>query len=112
MVYDLTNICVPKVVGVSPVGSQILVEMLSSQEILGTTLSIKENAVVGSAPQAYIKSIGPNVDLEVWNFKVGDRVLLQGNYVPAPKFDGNAKRLMGLVEPHNIKAVLVEESQQ
>lgn len=110
MVYDLSKSSAPKVVAVSPVGSQILVEMLSSQEILGTTLSIKENADVG-APQGYIKALGPNVDLKVWNFKVGDRVLLQGSYVPVRKLSEDQKRSLGLVEPHGIKAILVEEQQ-
>jgi co-chaperonin GroES (HSP10) len=108
MIHDFSKCSAPKVASVSPVGSQILIEMLSSQEILGTTLTIKENSVVG-APQGYIRAVGPNVDLKSWTFKVGDRVLLQGSYVPVPKLSEDQKRLMGLVEPHGIKAILAEE---
>jgi len=39
--------------------------------------------------------------------KIGDRVMLQGTYVPVLNYD-NHPRKRGLVEIHNIKAVLEE----
>lgn len=96
----------PKIVGIRPTGSQILIELLTAQEILGTGMIVGEAADVGS-PQAYILSFGPSLKSEDAGLKVGDRVLLQGSYVPVPKFDDNARR-RGLVEVHGVKAVLEE----
>lgn len=104
--YDFSTNIAPKVVGIKPSGSQILVEMLSSKEILGTTLTIKGDSNIG-APQGYVLAIGPNVDPKVWGFEIGNRVLLQGAYIPVPKI--NDGRAMGIVEPHAIKAILVED---
>jgi co-chaperonin GroES (HSP10) len=96
-----------KVVGAKPTGHYILVEMLDPQEVLGTVLSLGQKTKVES-PQGYIVEIGPAVDVSIWGISVGDRVLLQGTYVPVPRF-GNG-RDMGLVQAHDIKAVLTEES--
>jgi co-chaperonin GroES (HSP10) len=96
----------PKIKKVHPFGSTILVEMLTSQEALGTKMSVPDTASVG-APQAYILELGPRVDPTV-GVKVGDRVMLQGSYVPVANFD-NSHRHKGIVEVHNIKAVIEEE---
>lgn len=95
----------PKVVDAQPFGSMVLVEHLTAQEILGTTLEVGDATQVGS-PQAYIAKLGPNVPEDA-GLEVGARVLLQGTYVPVPHY-GDTKRERGLVEIHNIKAVLVE----
>jgi co-chaperonin GroES (HSP10) len=96
----------PKIVGVRPTGSQVLIELLTAQEALGTNFIVGDQSEVGS-PQAYVLDFGPGLkDVDV-SVKVGDRVLLQGSYVPVPKFDDNPRK-RGLVELHGIKAVLEE----
>jgi len=98
--------CAPKLKGVTPAGSSILVEMLNADEALGTTLYVKNDSNVG-APQGYILAFGPSLKQDEIHLKVGDRVLLQGTFVPVPNFD-ESKRQRGLVEIHNIKAVFEE----
>lgn len=107
LVLPASVVSVPKLKGISPAGSTILIEMLNADEALGTRLYVKDNTDVG-APQAYILAFGPNVKQDEVHLKVGDRVLLQGTFVPAPNYNNN-KRQSGLVEIHNIKAVLHEE---
>jgi len=99
-----------KVVDCNPVGFTILVELLTSQEVLGTRIHVGGDQKVG-APQAYIRKIGPFVKEDKdYNFEVGDRVLLSGNYTPVPDMEGKGEneRTFGIVEPHAIKAVLSE----
>jgi hypothetical protein len=100
-----TGPTLPKIVGVKPTGSQIMVEILTAQEALGTNMHVTDQAEVGS-PQAYITAFGPGLKEDV-GLKIGDRVLLQGTFVPVPKFDNNPRR-RGLLEVHNVKAVLEE----
>ena len=96
-----------KVSHVKPVGSQILVEFLTAQEQLNTSMILNEESNVG-ATQGYILAFGPALKHEDWGLAVGDRVLLQGTYVPVP-VSGQNNRKCGLVEVHNVKGVLVEE---
>lgn len=98
-------VAVPKVKSVHPFGSTILVEMLNANEALGTKLTVKDTANVG-APQAYVLELGPKLDAEA-GIKVGDRVMLQGTYVPVPKLPGDTRN-RGVVELHNVKAILEE----
>lgn len=98
---------VPGIDDVNPVGSQILFEKLTAQELQSSTLHIPDSAVAGGPPQGYILKIGPKTVPEEWGFKVGDRVVLIGNYTPVPTQAGN--REWGVIEPHQIKAVLVED---
>lgn len=103
---------VPSVVGVNPCGTQVLVELLTAQEALGTVLQIDSSASVNGAPQGYIVALGPKVPTDM-GFQKGNRVTLHGNYTPVPegqKLDRkNPQRPWILVEPHQIKAVFVEE---
>jgi len=103
---------VPSVVGVKPCGAQVLVELLTAQEALGTILHIDNAAATNGAPQGYIVAVGPKVPTDM-GFEVGNRVTLHGNYTPIPegqKLDrANPQRPWILVEPHQIKAVFVEE---
>ena len=102
----------PKVKDVMPVGTQILVELLTPEEIMGPTkLHIPEGAsknAINGAPQGYILKIGPKVD-ENWGFKVGQRVVMSGGYVPLPESTSPNGRPRACVEPHIVKAVLIEE---
>ena len=99
---------VPSVVNINPCSSQILVELLTAQEALGTVLQIDSAASVNGAPQGYIVAMGPKTPSDL-GFKKGDRVTLHGNYTPLPecqKLDRkNSHRPWILVEPHQIKAV-------
>lgn len=103
---------VPSVVDVKPCGSQVLVELLTAQEALGTVLQIDSSASVNGAPQGYIVSVGPKVPTDL-GFQKGNRVTLHGNYTPVPEGQRlerkNSHRPLILVEPHQIKAVFVEE---
>lgn len=100
---------VPRIKKVTPIGSQILVELLTSQEMLGTNMIVNDQSEVSSPPQAYIVEIGPSLPKE-WNVKVGDRVLLQGSHIPVPKLNSDEARRRSIVEVHTIKAILEEES--
>lgn len=98
---------VPPISGCQPVNQQILIERLTAQESSGVTLTISDKAEMG-APQAYILAIGPRVPADL-GFKQGDRVILNGTYTPVPRY-GDSHRERGLVDIHNIKAVLPEKS--
>lgn len=98
---------VRKVTDVKPFGSSILIEHLSTQEVLGTGLFVGENADSGSAPQAYVVALGPKLDADS-GIKVGDRIIVQGTFIPVPNLSAN-RRVRGIVEIHNIKAVLTED---
>jgi len=94
---------------VKPAGFNVLVEMLTPQELMNTKFELVEATTAGQPPQAYILAIGPGVKTEEYGIKVGDRVLLQGSYVPVPDY-GDSPRKRGLVQPHDIKAVLAESN--
>lgn len=96
----------PQVKDVKPFGSSILVEMLTSEEALSTKIFLKEGTDVG-APQGYVLSMGERLKPEELGLKVGDRVLLQGTFVPVMNYEGG-HRQRGIVEIHNIKALLIE----
>lgn len=98
---------VPKVSGVTPVGSQVFIEILNKDEVLGTKLTLPNNQEVTDTPQAYILALGPGITPEDWGFNVGDRVMFSGGFVASPAFD-DSRRVKGTIEPHSIKAVLKE----
>lgn len=91
-----------KVVKARASGYGILVEMLSQQEAMNTVLSLTKE----ESTQAYVKDVGPLVDPKC-GLKEGMRVLLQGQFVPVPSCGGERK--LGVVDLHNIKAILEEE---
>jgi hypothetical protein len=103
---------VPAVVGVKPCGTQVLVEILTAQEALGTKLVVSETTSASGAPQGYILAVGPKVSSDL-GFQIGDRVTLHGNFTPLPEGQKvekkNPDRPWILVEPHQIKAVFVED---
>jgi co-chaperonin GroES (HSP10) len=101
---------VPKLKNVKPFGSTILVEMLNGDEVLSTKLYVNKDVSVG-APQAYVLALGPKLNADEVGIKVGDRVMLQGSYVPVPKFD-DSSRQRGIVELHGVKAILEEEKEE
>ena len=97
----------PALTGVTPVGSQLLVETLTPQELTSSTIIIGGKAMPG-AMQGYVRAAGPGVDLDNWGFKIGDRVLISGTGVMAPKYD-ECKRDRFFMAPHAVIAVLTEQ---
>lgn len=110
---ELNSAGVPNIVGIRPCGNSILIELLNEDEMIGTTLhlpqgmSAKGEGKLMDAPQAYVLDVGPTFKSDDWGFGVGDRVMLTGSLTPAPNFD-KSKRKKGTVEPHFVKAVLLE----
>jgi co-chaperonin GroES (HSP10) len=100
-------VSVPKVIGAKPIGMKILVEMLTPQEMMGSTVvHVNKDANIKDPPQGYILAIGPMLEADKYGIKVGDRVLLQGTFVASPS---NGQRQQGLIEVHTIHAVLTED---
>lgn len=98
---------IPKIKGVRPCGAQVLVEILTPQELMGTNLSISEKTDLKVPLQGYIRAAGPSFKSEDYGFKVGDRVLISGGGVMAPNYDGTHRDRF-FMEPHAIKSVLEE----
>lgn len=107
----------PMIKAVKPLGGQVLVELYMEEEVSPESLLIipdiaknKGKNGVGGAPQGRVLDVGPGLPKE-FGVKVGDRVLLAGTFVPLPRLsdqrDGDRER--ALVEPHTIKAVLIED---
>jgi co-chaperonin GroES (HSP10) len=96
---------VNQIKGCKPVGSQVLLELLTAQEILNTKLHLGNNKA-NAEYQAFVVAAGPGLKSDSWGFNVGDRVLVSGSGVPVPTYD-ESERERVLMEPHSIKAVLV-----
>lgn len=98
-----------KVVDCEPLGSGVLVELLTDQEVLGTTIIVADSKKkIG--PQGYILKLGPWVNTErEYQFKVGDRVLISGSGTPVPDFRTDKGRDLVILEPHAIKGILREK---
>jgi co-chaperonin GroES (HSP10) len=88
----------------TPIGNQILLELLTAQEMLGTKLILSNESKTMKEFQAVILALGSLVS-ENYGLKVGDRVLLSGNGVPVPNYD-SSERDKVLMEPQSIKALL------
>lgn len=99
---------VPRIKNVRPCGSQVLVEILTQQEMMGTNISISDKTDLKVPLQAYVRATGPSFKTEDYGFKIGDRVLLSGSGVMAPVYD-DCHRDRFFMEPHAIKSVLEEE---
>lgn len=98
---------VPKITSVKPIGSQVLIEILTPQELMGTSLTLSNKTEVKVALQGYIRAVGPCFRPDQWGFNVGDRVLISGSGVMAPNVNENHRESF-LMEPHAVKSVLVE----
>jgi co-chaperonin GroES (HSP10) len=96
----------PKLTGCTPCGSQVLIEVLTAQELMNTVLTVTGTTDTKTTLQAYVRAVGPGTG-EHWGFKVGDRVLFSGFGVMAPNIDNNPRDCF-LVEPQAIKGVLSE----
>lgn len=97
---------VPAVKTVRPYGSTVLIENLTPEEVMGTSLYVSDKTETGFAPQAYILALGPGISKDI-GLKVGDRVVVQGKFIPVEV--PGATRECGILELHNIKAILEED---
>lgn len=99
---------VPKIKGVHPAGSKILVECLKKDEMLETNLIIAESTEFDGAPQAYIVELGPNVQPHS-GLDVGQRIYWTGNGTPVEDPRADKGRVRALMEIHNVIAIIEEE---
>lgn len=86
----------------TPCGHQVLLELLTDQEMYNTKLIVNEQKNKKEF-HAIVLALGPSTTDH--GFKVGDRVLLSGPGVPVPNYDDSEREKI-LMEPHCIKAVL------
>lgn len=97
-----------KVVDCKPCGNQVLIELLTTQEMANTKLILNNTKQkLGAEYQAIVLATGPQVNFDSFGFKVGDRVVISGNAVPTPDYGPESDREKVLVDPTAIKAVLV-----
>lgn len=95
----------PKITGARPVGSMVLVELLTPQELTSSVIAVGDVKV--EIQQGYVLDVGPAFNKETYGFGKGDRVVLVGTSNPVPGNPG--KREKRFTEPHTIKGVLIEE---
>lgn len=97
-----------KIKDCKPCGNQVLIELLTEQEMANTTLILSNNTrKIAPEYQAIVLAIGPMVRHESYGFGIGDRVVISGMAVPVPEYGEPSDREKKLVEPLAIKAVLV-----
>lgn len=101
---------VPKISGVKPTGSQVLIEILTPNELMGTNLAITDKVDLKVPLQGYVTAAGPSFKSDVWGFDIGDRVLISGSGVMAPNYD-SSKRDRFFMEPTSVKSVLLEQNE-
>lgn len=97
-----------KIINVNPVGTQVLVELLTYAEQHPSTIVSTGKFAKDEARHGWVRKIGPNVKDTDWSFKVGDRVLISGNGTPVPQFEGCNDHEWVLLEPYTLKATLEE----
>lgn len=105
-----TRPALPKVKGVSPFGSKILVEILRDDEIIGTNLYMgKANGATDGAPQAVIVKLGPSIDASS-GLKEGQRVYWTGKGTAISDPRTEEGRTRALLEVSNVLAIIEEET--
>jgi len=97
------------VTGAKATGTFILVEKLTEAECENTPIILPNGEQSKNSNQAYIVDVGPALEKDKWGLNVGDRVLLQGSFVPVPVKSEHGREL-AIVTPHDVKAVLLEET--
>ena len=101
----------PKVKGVRPFGSKILVEVLRDDEIMGTSLYVGAGAGTGAqdgAPQAVIIKLGSGVPADA-GLSEGQRIYWTGKGTMVSDPTADPGRTRALLEIHNIIAILEED---
>ena len=99
---------VPKIKSVRPCGAQVLIEFLTPQEMLGTSLAVNEKMDLKVPLQGYVRAVGPNFKSTDYGFDLGDRVTVSGAGIHVPNWD-NISRDRFLMEPTSVKGVIIEE---
>lgn len=94
-----------KIKKILPAGNQVLVQRITEDELIGSSFVISTQKQ--SSNQGYIVAIGPTVSKDC-GLNVGDRVLLQGSFVPVPQYDGDNDHEQNLVFPDMIKGIILE----
>lgn len=99
----------PPVVGIRPLGSNILIELLNTQELTSSQIIVADNGsgTTSGPPQAYVLEIGPAITVPEIRALVGKRVILDGKATTLPDYDGHSRTRL-LVEYPVIKAVIEE----
>ncbi len=102
---------VPKIADVQPFGVNVLVELLTPQECLGTSLTVDN--VELDVHQAYVLGIGPRVPKD-HGVAVGQRVYIHGAINFCPNFGiyefSHTGRKRGTLDYNMIKGVCIEET--
>lgn len=109
LVGDYVAKKVRQVTGAKATGTFILVEKLTEAECENTPIILPNGEQTKNSNQAYVVDIGPALEKDKWGLSVGNRVLLQGSFVPVPAKSPGGREL-AIVTPHDVKCVLVEES--
>lgn len=100
--------------GIRPLGERILVEQKAWQQQLASGLYIPQGSREGHDDVGVIRAIGPSVDVELLNIKVGDRVMFRRRagsaILPDPR-EASAEerevyRNLLLLKPEDIQAVV------
>jgi hypothetical protein len=99
----------PKVSGVHPFGSKILVEVLRGDEIIGTSLLVGDRVQADGAPQAIIMELGPAVPSDS-GLKEGQRIYWTGRGTEVKDPRTAEGRVRALLEISNILAIIDEEA--
>lgn len=97
---------VPRVKSASPTGSRILVELLTANEALGSSLVLESNVQLNT-PQGYVLAVGPMVPAE-FGVQVGDRVFVSSNNVVFPPLSDKGERQQACIDYNGIYGVLHE----
>jgi len=105
---------VPKIADVSPLGTNVYVEVLSAQETMGTNLDLPGTTEV-RVNEAYVLGIGPRVPKE-HGLEVGQRVFISGPIVFGPdyqsyRFSADGRK-RGCVDYSAVKGLCVEEDDE
>lgn len=98
----------PKVVGVKPFGSKLLVELLGSQELTSGKIIVADGVTTDGPPQAYVLEVGPGIQCPHIQALKGKRVILNGTGVNVPVFEEGRVKL--LVEYNTVQGIIEEES--
>lgn len=93
----------PQIKDIRPTGNMVLIKAIRDAELESSPIFVQGQEKMSR--QAYVLALGPQVNPDN-GIKVGDRVLIQGSYVPGPEhFD----EMYRLVLPDMIKAVLIDK---
>jgi hypothetical protein len=101
----------PKIDAITAYGSYIFVEILSTQEVLGTKLKLSGDTQL-AIHEAYVLSLGPQVP-EGYGVEVGHRVFIDGPINFSPNYSDykftSEGRKRGMVMYSSIKGHCQEE---